>query len=482
MVSVACSPTYSREDWQKGYVSLKTESSYWIEDIEGQLPPDLVGTLFRNGPGNLERGGDRYGHPFDGDGTICAITFQAGLAHFRNRFVRTPEFVAEQKANRILYRSVFGTQKPGGWFNNLFDLKFKNPANTNVVIQGGKLLALWEADSPYRLDPISLDTRGQETFNGLLSRGQAFTAHPRVEPETGDLLAFGVDAGPISTIYFYRVDSRGELVETTARKIPGFSFLHDFAITPNYRIFFQNPVTFNPIPVALGLKPPATCIALDPKARTRILLFDRNGDLTTLEADPGFIFHHVNAFEEDRRIVVDSFYYDDFVSLEPGSDFLEVDFDAIPYASLCRYQLDLRSRTVVKELLVDGPCEFGTLHPSRVGRTYRYAYIGTGQDSGRNAPLQVVAKVNVETRQQERHSFAPRGFLGGDPVFVPRPGAVDEDDGWVLAMVFDAEQQRSDVVVLDARSIRASPVAVLHLKHHIPYGLHGTFTPETFVS
>lgn len=102
--------SYDRQKWQKGYQSLKQEFNYWIDDVEGEIPSNLQGTLFRNGPGLLDIKGQKYHHPFDGDGMICAFTFTNGKAHFQNRFVRTQGFVEEQKAGKILYRGVFGTQ------------------------------------------------------------------------------------------------------------------------------------------------------------------------------------------------------------------------------------------------------------------------------------------------------------------------------------------------------------------------------------
>ena len=481
VASPPSTPAFTTEDWNKGYVSLKQERDYWIRDIEGTLPSNLVGTLFRNGPGALDVNDRPYGHPFDGDGMICSISFCGDKAHFRNRFVKTPEYLAEQQAGKILYRSVFGTQREGGFWNNWFDLKFKNPANTNVVYQGDKLLALWEADSPYRLDPVTLETLGKEQFGGALADGQAFTAHPRIDPDSGDLMAFGVSSGPMSTIYFYRLNKQGQLAEVSSATIPGFCFLHDFAITPNYRIFFQNPVSFNPIPLALGLKTAATCIELDPKAKTRIVVFDRQGKSRTFSTDPGFIFHHANAWEDGDRLIVDSLCYPDYLSLDPEVDFRQVVFEEVPYARLVRYTIDLTNGDVSQRTLVDRPCEFPTIHPRCVGKQQQFTYVGCTHGAGQNAPLQGVMKINMETGAQEIHSFAPKGYLGGDPVFVPRPQGVAEDDGWVLVMVFDAARERSDLVILDAQNISGQPEAVLHLEHHVPYGLHGSFTGEVFV-
>lgn len=480
----AVATSFSKSDWQKGYRSLRTEQDYWIDEIEGEVPLELEGTLFRNGPGLLDINGQAYGHPFDGDGMVCAIAFTQGKAHFANSFVKTPEFLAEQKAGTILYRGVFGTQKPGGWLNNLFDLKLKNIANTNVIYHGQKLLALWEASLPYRLDPVTLATIGVENFGGALQPGQAFTAHPKLDAQTGDLWSFGVEAGPKSTISIYKTDANGKLSVESKQRVPGFCFLHDFAYTPNYRIFLQNPVDFNPIPFVMGISSAGTCISLKPNAPTKVLLFSSTGELTTLETDACFVFHHCNAFERDRELVLDSICYDDYPKLESGVDYLEVDFDRVVPGALYRFYINPVSGSVRREKLVDRSCEFPAINPNYVGREYRYAYLGAISDSEGttgNAPLQAILKVDLQTGKQDLHSFAPRGFIG-EPVFIPKPNSEAEDDGWVVVIVFDAASDRSDVVILDAANLAAPPVATLHLKHHIPYGLHGNFTPQVWVS
>ncbi|PZU93714.1 MAG: Apocarotenoid-15,15'-oxygenase [Pseudanabaena sp.] len=480
MVQTA-SPTFSREDWQKGYESLRTEQAYWIDEIEGTIPLELTGTLFRNGPGQLDINGEKYGHPFDGDGMVCAIAFKDGKAHFTNQFVKTPEFLAEKKAGKVLYRGVFGTQKKGGWLNNIFDLHNKNVANTNVVYQGGKLLALWEAARPYKLDPKSLDTLGQESFEGKLEAGQVFTAHPRKDDTTGDLWGFGVQPGPKSKISIYQVAADGKLSVESQVKVSGFCFLHDFAYTPNYRIFMQNPVSFKPLPFLLGLSTAGECIELKPNSPSQFLLIDRKGNLQTIETDPCFVFHHCNAYEEGDEVIVDSVCYPDYPKLEPNTDFREIDFDKVIAGQLWRFTINPQLKTVKKEMILERSCEFPVVHPRCVGQKHRYAYIGAIAKESGNAPLQAIAKVDMQTGKQEFHSFAPRGFIS-EPIFVPRERDSDsaEDNGWMLVLVFDASHNRSDLVILDAQNITGKPVAKLHLKHHVPYGLHGSFTREVF--
>ncbi|MGF1537675.1 MAG: carotenoid oxygenase family protein [Elainellaceae cyanobacterium] len=476
---------YSQQDWQAGYRSLYNEFDYWIDDVEGEIPADLTGTLFRNGPGLLDVGGTRIHHPFDGDGMICAIAFKDGKAHFRNRYVRTEGYCAEQAAETILYRGVFGTQKPGGVLANAFDFRLKNIANTNVIYWGDRLLALWEAAKPHRLSPYTLETVGVDHLDGVLEEGDSFAAHPWVDPQCaftdGEpcLVNFAVQPGLSTQISLFEFYSDGKLRRRYAHNVPGFAFIHDFAITPNYAIFFQNPVAFNPLPFALGLRGPGECITFQPEKPTRVIVVPRqpSGEAVHLETECGFVFHHANAFEKDGKVYVDSVSYKGFPEVEPDSDFRQVDFDRVPEGQLWRFELDLGQKTVARSLLESRCCEFPQVNPCRAGRPYRYAYLGAAEQPRGNAPLQSILKADLETGDRHRWSAAPQGFVG-EPVFVPRPDGAAEDDGWVMAMVFNASHGCSELVVLDGQNLEA--IATLRLKHHVPYGLHGNFVSEYF--
>ncbi|MBP0001390.1 MAG: carotenoid oxygenase family protein [Cyanobacteria bacterium SID2] len=483
----ASTPSYSREDWQRGYLSQTRESAYWVEDIEGEIPHDLQGTLFRIGPGLLNIGEYPVRHPFDGDGMACSIAFKDGRAFFQNRFVRTQGFVEEQKAGKPLYRGVFGTQKPGGWLANLFDTRLKNIANTNIIDWGGKLLALWEAAEPHRLDPKTLETLGLDRLDGVLGEGDAFSAHPHIDPasqfDDGKpcLVNFSAKAGLSTTITIYEFAVDGTLQRQHAHAIPGFAFLHDMAITPNYCIFFQNPVTLNPLPYLLGFRGAAECVKFDPNASTKIVVIPRDGsrDVRILETEPCFVFHHANAWEKDGDIFVDSICYESFPQVDPDADFRDVDFEAIPEGQLWQFRVNLAEERVNHEVIERRCCEFPVLHPQNVGRENRYLYMGIAHPERGNAPLQGVMKIDRETGTRQVWSFAPRGF-SGEPAFVPRPNATAEDDGWLLSLIYDAEHHRSKLAIFETRSIEAGPIAQLHLKYHIPYGLHGGFTETYF--
>jgi all-trans-8'-apo-beta-carotenal 15,15'-oxygenase len=483
--------SYDRQEWQKGYQSQPNEYDYWIDEIEGEIPKELNGTLFRNGPGLLEVGGMPVRHPFDGDGAICAFSFQNGRAHFRNRFVHTEGYVKEKDAGKFVYRGVFGTAKPGGWLNNVFDLRLKNIANTNVIYWGDKLLALWEAAEPHRLNPKTLETIGIDYLDGILEPGDAFSAHPWVDPscelDNGApcLVNFGLKTGLSTKLTIYEFNPAGKLLRSHASVIPGFAFIHDFAITPNYCIFFQNPVGFNPLPFLFGLKGAGECVKFQPGKTTRIILIPRKppyqkNRVKIFETRSGFIFHHANAFEREGQVCIDSVTYESLPQLQREISYKDVDFDALSPGELWRFTLDLNSGTVDSQLIENRCCEFPCVNPGKVGREHRYTFLGAAHNATGNAPLQAILKLDLETGERQLHSFAPKGYVS-EPIFVSKPNAHSEDEGWVFTLVYDASRHRSDLVILDGQNLQGEAIATLHLKHHIPYGLHGNWTNEYFL-
>ena len=477
-------PTYNREEWLGGYQSQNQEYDYWIEEIEGEIPSQLQGTLFRNGPGALDVHGVPVKHPFDGDGMVCAFTFTEGKVRFRNRFVRTEAFVQEQAAGKMLYRGVFGTAKPGGWLSNAFDLRTKNIANTNVIYWGEKLLALWEAGQPYCLNPETLETLGIDCLDGILQPGESFAAHPWVDPScefnNGEpcLVNFAIKPGLSTNVTIYELDTAGKLLRKQVKSLPGFAFIHDFAITPNYCIFFHNPVKFNPLPFVFGFRGAGECVKFQPQEATKIVVIPRNPDsgekMQTLEIKAGFVFHHANAFEKEGKIYLDSICYESLPELEPEQTFNDIDFADLTPGQLWRFELDLAAEKVSKELVYERCCEFPVVNPTKVGQDYRYAFMGAAMQDEGNAPLQGIAKLDWLTGEQQLWSAAPTGFVS-EPIFVPKPEGEAEDAGWLLTLVYDGKEHRSNLVILDAEDLNKGVVARLWLQNHIPYGLHGSW-------
>ncbi|MFZ9947690.1 MAG: carotenoid oxygenase family protein, partial [Vulcanococcus sp.] len=316
-------------------------------------------------------------------------------------------------------------------------------------------------------------------LGGLLKKGEAFSAHPRFDPgHHGEprMVTFGVKAGPRSTIRLMEFSSEGALLADSKHSFKGFAFLHDFAITPNWAVFLQNAVAFNPTGFVLGQKGAAQCLASKPGEQGQFWLIPRSGDGKPLQiaAPEGFVFHHLNAFEEGEELVVDSIYYADFPSIGPDVDFRQVDFESIPEGQLMRCRINTTDGSVTTELLEQRTCEFAMVNPARQGLDARYSWMAVAERERGNDPLQAIKKLDLTTGDGRVWSAAPRGFVS-EPVMVPRPGASSEDDGWVLCLVWNGARCASDLVILDAASM--AEVAVLELPLAVPHGLHGSWAP-----
>ena len=477
---------FDREDWASSFCNVEKElDSAPVPVVKGSVPEDLCGTLYRNGPGCLERDGQWVHHPFDGDGMVAAICFGAEGPSLTNRFVRTEGWQADDKAGRMLYRGVFGTQKPGGMLANAFDVRLKNIANTNVVKLGDQLLALWEAAGPHALDPDSLETHGLSDLGGVLKPGEAFSAHPRFDPGhhgSPRMVTFGVKAGPRSTIRLMEFATEGtkagELISDRSDSFNGFAFLHDFAITPNWAVFLQNAIQFNPLPFVLGQKGPAQCLSSKPGGQAKFWLIPRDcGSFAgqsprILDAPDGFVFHHLNAWEEGEEIIVESINYSDYPSIEPDQDFRSIDFNLIPEGLLERCRINFNKNIIETTRLSGRCCEFAMVNPRKQGLQARYGWMAVTECNSGNAPLQAIKKLDLMTKERCLWSAAPRGFVS-EPLMVPRPGSDAEDDGWVLVVAWNGARRATDLVILNAHDL--SEQAVLELPLAIPHGLHGSW-------
>ena len=477
---------FDRDDWASGYCNVEQElNAVSLRPLRGQIPAELQGSHYRNGPGRFERDGQWVHHPFDGDGMITAVRFSDSKATLSNRFVRTKYWQEEEKAGRFLYRGVFGTQKRGGARANAFDVRFKNIANTQVVQLGDQLLALWEAAGPHALDPVSLETHGLSSLNGVLKPGEAFSAHPRFDPgHHGEprMVTFGVNTGPTSKIRLMEFATQGpdagRLISDRTDSFKGFAFLHDFAITPNWTLFLQNAINFNPLPFVLGQKGAAQCLTSKPGGQAKFWLIPR--DCGTFAGQPprifdapdGFVFHHLNAWEEGDELVLESIYYSDYPSIDPGEDFLSMDFDFFPEGRLEQCRINILGKGIETKRFSERCCEFAMVNPRREGLSARYAWMAVAERETGYAPLQAIKKLDLINGDQCLWSAAPRGFVS-EPLMVPRPGSEAEDDGWLLVFVWNGERRASQLLILNANDL--SEQAVLEMPITIPYGLHGSW-------
>lgn len=466
-------------DWHRIFDSLPDEHDYVVDELEGQIPDALRGTLYRNGPGLNEIGGRPFAHLFDGHGIVSQFTLAGGRVHYRNRVVRTQKYLSERDAKRPQARG-FGELRPGGVLGNFLRRPSGgNAANTSLVLCGERLLALWEGGRPWELDPDTLETRGEYSFDGRLKGMQAFSAHPKHDPQTGETFNFGVSYGPKTRLLCYRIDPGGSFEHLRQVELPYPVMQHDFALTARHLVFVVDPIVVDVPRLALGRASFAGSLKWDPARPTLVVLVPRDGGPTrTVEVPPFFHFHVNNAYEDGSDTVVDLVRYDDYrIGTESLRDFRHATFDEP--AILWRLRVRASGQVESHELC-PWQCEFPQHDGRRTAQRHRYSYAAGRTDEGEGA-FDAIVKVDHDGERWSAHALGA-GQVAGEPIFVARAPEAAEDDGWLLSVVYDAALHRSRLVVLDARELERAPVAVAHLRHHVPLGFHGIFTERVAAS
>jgi carotenoid cleavage dioxygenase-like enzyme len=432
-------------------------------EIIGAIPRTLNGTFYRNGPNPAYEPRGRY-HWFDGDGMIHAITLHDGRAAYRNRWVMSDGLKEERAAGEALYPGLLEispSEAP----------RFKVTANTNIVCHAGKLLALVEAALPTQLQPTTLETIGLYDFGGKLIG--PMTAHPKMDPETGEMLFFGYSPFP-PFLQYHVADRSGALVRSEAIDIAWPSMIHDFAITAEYVIFILCPLVFS----FENAQQTGKLFSWEPERGTRIGVMPRSGgnaDVRWYETDASYVFHPMNAYAEDGAIILDVSRYNSLRFMDPeASRTPEIGEDG---ARLHRWRIDLKpGGSITSTPLDDTSGEFPRVDERRLGRKHRFGYLAaTGpEDTGGKPVWTAIKKYDLERGTSVERRFGGGNGVG-EPLFVPRHAEAKEDDGYVLALVYNQARNSSDFFILDARDIAGDPIAEVRIPNRVPYGVHGNW-------
>jgi carotenoid cleavage dioxygenase len=346
----------------------------------------------------------------------------------------------------------------------------ENPANTSVVHHANRLLCLVEIGLPYEISPADLATIGAYDYAGLLTG--PMTAHPKIDPVTGEMLFFGYNLLSPSITY-HRVDPQGVLVASENIPLPASVMMHDFQVTETHVIFLDLPVVFD---LNLAIAGSALPFIWKPDNGARIGVMPRTGtaaDVQWIDIDPCFVFHTWNAFHEmgdPNRIHVDAVRYP--TTFEDSSS--SFSNQGVPG----RFTLSVGQGTATWTPFDDRQVEFPRISSRRQGLPYRYGYGITAEPRpppGEVIPANRIIKYDQQTGTSAQH-ILPVGHDVDEAIFVPDPAGSAEDDGWLLAYVFDHAVNRSHLLILDATSL-TSPVARVLLPSRIPHGFHGDFVP-----
>lgn len=436
--------------------------------VIGQLPTDLSGMFVRNGPNPQFTPLGQY-HWFDGDGMLHGVRISNGKASYRNRYVQTKGFKIEQKADRAIWSGLLEppqTDNPHG--------PGKNTANTALVWHAGKFLATWEGGEPHAIKLPNLETVGPYTYGDKLV--SAFTAHPKVDPSTGEMMFFGYSPAAPPYLQYGIVSATGELLWTVPIDLPVGVMMHDFAIAEHYTIFMDLPLTFSVERMQRG----EPVLMFEPERPSRFGILPRHGDNSSIrwfESPACYVFHTLNAYEEGDEVVLVACRMNSTTVLMSEQTPSETEGDT---SHLYRWRFNLKTGTVREEMLDDVRTEFPRVNEQLLGRPMQYGY--TAKFAPNPIPLiDGLIKYDFSRGSSQTQEFGT-GRYGGEPVFVPRPGATAEDDGWLITFVYDTSEETSELVVVNAQDVTAVPVARVLIPQRVPYGFHGVWVSEEQVT
>jgi beta,beta-carotene 9',10'-dioxygenase len=456
-----------------GFSTLEQETVVDELEMTGELPPWLGGSLLRTGPAKFEVGEQRMRHWFDGLAMLHRFTIEDGRVSYGNRFLESRSYRAAREQGRMVY-GEFATDPCRSLFKRVQTLfspgsVLPDNANINITRLGERFIAMTETPLPVQFDPHTLESARVRPYE---APGQLTTAHPHMDRASGGMLNYAAKLGPRSSYRFFHLppnESKPHAISSLPVREP--AYMHSFGLTERWLVLAEFPFVVNPLALALSGRPYIENYRWKPELGTRFTLVDRVTGKATggFQTDACFAFHHVNAYEDGDEVVVDLCAFEDASVIEDL--YLDRLREGKPVASaaLTRFRLRPSDRSVGRERLAEASFELPRINYGRCNeRPYRYVW---GVGDGPSGWFERILK--VDTTDGGSLSWSEPGCYPGEPVFVARPDAADEDDGVLLSVVLDANTSTSFMLVLDAADL--GEIARAAVPHHIPFGFHGQF-------
>ncbi|KAK7708318.1 hypothetical protein SLS57_009052 [Botryosphaeria dothidea] len=417
--------------------------------VEGEIPPELDGTFYRVSqdpfydPDYFQEGSKAT--PFDGDGNVSAFRIKDGRVSWKQRYVQTERLMAEKKAGR----SLFGLLSAPFTNHPCVQALMQSPANTNVIIHHGKLLAMHEIGAPYEMDPNTLETIGHEPFPGEIPARRPFTAHPKVDPDTGSLVAFGynLEGAMDKKFVVFEIDKNGKRAWERSGIAPTNGPFHDMAITPNYVVLVQMPFVLDHSDVYSPGRPD---MFYDRHCSAWLMVVPRNNPDKPIRAFKWkncMNIHTGCSWEEDGCIYFDCTraHENAFVFIHgppPEQPKLVVDY--------VKWKIDPNAESDEvedPEILIDIPCEFPRTDERFLGKKAKISFLAAFKQSHSAAVLHQGLNVLVRFNQKSRKMdvLDPGNCLVQEPAFVPRSDDAPEGDGYIIVMVDNLDENRNDL-------------------------------------
>ena len=442
--------------------------------ITGTVPKELSGALYRVGPNPQYSPRDDNYHWFAGDGMAHAFFIDKSKVTYRNRWARTPKWNMENRAGQAL----FGTFGNPATSDPITAGQNTGTANTNVVWHGNRLFALEESHQPFELHYLTLKSKGHQSFGNKINA--RFTAHPRVDSQTGEMHFFAYSPdGPGTCGMLYGVlDRNCNVTRLLSFEAPYASMVHDFLMTKSHVLFPIMPLTTS-IERAMRGKP---LFAWEPEKHTHVGILRKGSpakEMRWFETEACHVFHFMNAWEDDGTIIA----YAMQSEIAPGLP----DADGKPgdpakmAARLCRWTFDLNGNGTrfKREYCDDLTGEFPRIDDRYCGLQNRYSWYVCHADNAIRAESESIlygSLACIDFKTGKRHLYTlPKGDVISEPVFVPFSPHADEGEGWLLAVAWRERTQRSDLLIFDAITIQSGPIAIAHLPCRVPFGFHGNW-------
>lgn len=434
-------------------------------EVIGTIPSDISGNFLRVGPNPYYVPDPERYHIFDGDGMIHGVHITNGTATYRNRFIDSSGLREEREKGQWIYP---GLNMLGDYIAKGEMPGTKNTGNTAMVFHNNQLYAMMEGGTPYRVSLPDLETQGEHDFDGTVTHN--FTAHPKVDVETGEMITFGYGITPPFLSYSV-VGTDGKASHQTEITIPKPIMMHDCAITENYTIFPDLPLVFDFEKMMAG----GGLVGWDPDNGCRIGIVPRTGDDSSIrwfEIEESFLFHVANAWEEGDEVV--------FQACRSNRGGIETAESADPreqLGQLHEWRFNMQTGGVSSKSMDDGfYCDFPRIHDDLVGRKNRYIY--SARFRIQDMPVfDGEIKYDNETGEIEVHQFGDN-CESGEAVFAPRINASAEDDGYVICFVYNKSDQTSECHIIDAQNFTAEPVARIKIPQRVPHGFHAAWVAD----
>jgi carotenoid cleavage dioxygenase-like enzyme len=440
--------------------------------VEGELPDDLVGAYFRNGPNSRFAPTNRY-HWFDGDGMVHGIWFQGGRARYRSRLIQTAGVALEQERGEAVWPGVLGP----------FDLSLplgpiKDTANTDLIYLRDQLVALWyESGRPYCLDPETLETRPFDHDHPLIALPRRISAHSKVDPQSGDFVFFNYgDRAPYMQYGVLRADGSVHVSDIT---LPGPRRPHDIGVTPRYSVLHDFPMFFDQ---QLFEKTGKRIPLFHREVPTRYGVIPRFGadeDVRWFEFEPCYMLHVVNTWEEgDKIVMIGCRTADPTLKPDKRDGRLAAMISGITLqANLYRWEMNLATGATSEGPLDELNAEFPMINEGWMGRKNRFSYHSIIPYEA-PATFEGIAKYDLQSGAMVDRYDYPRGVFGSEAPFAQRQGAKGEDDGYLVSFVTDTQNWQSECLVLRADALADGPIARVKLPSRVPAGFHATFVAD----